>query len=110
MYWLLGFPAGFKPNLDLAHFFGNSILQLISVWNVVTSQLTQIRTYIIFYLSLVGVLGFSVQIATANDLIFLLSSWLMGVYTVFALMYRHMLQMMRTMFKLFRGRKYNLIR
>ena len=60
VYWLLGYPAGFKPNLDLAHFFGNAILQLISVWNVVTSQLTQIKTYIILYLSLVGVLGLSI--------------------------------------------------
>ena len=34
----------------------------------------------------------------------------MGLYSVFALMYRYMLRMMRTMLKLFRGKKYNIIR
>jgi hypothetical protein len=30
--WLLGFPAGFKPNLNVALFFGAFILQLITCW------------------------------------------------------------------------------
>ena len=71
IYWLLGYPAGFKPNMNLAHFFGVVVLELINLWNHVTSTLTYLRTSILFYLSLVGILGFSVQTAAANDFIFL---------------------------------------
>jgi len=38
--WLLGFPAGFKPNLNLAHFMGNCVIEMIWGWNLVTSALT----------------------------------------------------------------------
>ena len=71
IHWLLGYPAGFKPNVNLAHFFGNVVLELIYMWNHVTSALTSVRATIVIYLSLVGLLGFSVQIAAANDFIFL---------------------------------------
>ena len=59
-YWLFGNPAGFKPNINLSHFLGNFVLELIFVWNHVTSALTKVKLLIVFYISSVGVLGFSV--------------------------------------------------
>jgi hypothetical protein len=38
--WMLGYPAGFKPNKHLSSFFGYSLLRMISTWNKVTSALT----------------------------------------------------------------------
>ena len=57
-----------------------------------------------------GILGFSVQIAAANDFLFFSSILILFVYTGFALIYRYILSMMSTLLKLFRGRKYNVIR
>lgn len=60
IYWLLGSPAGFKPNLNLNHFLGNLVLSLIYVWNHVTSALTRSRIILLYGSSVFGVLGLSV--------------------------------------------------
>jgi hypothetical protein len=77
IYWLLGNPAGFKPNKNFAHFLGNFVLSMIRTWNTVTSALTNARQFIIFYFSIVGWLGASIQAAALHDLLILCSSWLL---------------------------------
>ena len=57
--WLLGHPAGFKPNKHLGYFIGHSILKVLSIWNGVTSKLTQIRSMIVYSIAVVGWLGAS---------------------------------------------------
>jgi phosphatidylinositol glycan class Q protein len=109
-HWLFGNPAGFKPNINLSHFLGNFVLELIFVWNQITSALTKMKMLIVFYIGSVGVLGFSVQMAATNDILFFCSFGLFCVYSVFALLYNKTLQMLSTLLKLFRGRKYNVIR
>lgn len=109
-HWLFGNPAGFKPNINLAHFLGNFVLELICLWNHVTCALTEIKPLIVFYIASVGILGFSVQMAATNDILFFCSFGLFCVYSVFAFIYNHTLKMLSTLLKLFRGRKYNIIR
>ena len=41
--YLMRLPAGFKPNPNLDNFIGNFILDIISVWNYVTTKLTVIE-------------------------------------------------------------------
>lgn len=41
--YLMKLPAGFKPNPNLDNFIGNFILDIISVWNYVTTDLTYIE-------------------------------------------------------------------
>lgn len=110
IYWLIGNPAGFKPNSNLAQFLGSFVLSLISVWNHVTSALTQARELIVFLVAGVGVFGLSVQAAFLHDLLFLCSFWLLWVYSLFAAVYWYILSMLSTLMKLFRGRKFNTIR
>lgn len=57
-----------------------------------------------------GVLGLSVQLAALNDALFFCSFWLIGMYSVFALLYRFMLSFLGTLGKLFRGLKFNILR
>jgi phosphatidylinositol glycan class Q protein len=110
MHWLFGNPAGIKPNINLQHFLGNFVLELICVWNHVTAALTKMKLLITLYIASVGFLGFSVQLAAANDILFFCSFGLFCVYSVFALLYNLTLKMLSTLLKLFRGRKYNIIR
>ena len=60
IFWLLGRPAGFKPNVNLSHFLGNMVLQLIDVWDQVTSALTKGRVLIVYAVGLQGIFGLSV--------------------------------------------------
>jgi hypothetical protein len=55
----MGLPAGFKPNHNLAMFLGNLILDLVKLWNYITTWLTPVESYVLRYLSMVGVMGFS---------------------------------------------------
>lgn len=110
IYWLLGNPAGFKPNANLAHFLGNFVLSMIRAWNTVTSALTKARQFIVFYIATVGWLGASLQAAALHDLLFLCSFWLLCVYTLFTTIYWYILSMLSTQMKLFRGRKFNTLR
>ena len=110
IYWLLGNPAGFKPNTNLVNFLGNFILSMISMWNEVTSVLTKVRQFIVFYLAAVGWRGASLQAAAVHDMLFLCSFWLLCVYTMFQQMYWYIISMLSTQMKVFRGRKFNTIR
>ena len=56
IHWLLGFPAGFKPNENLGIFMGNLVLNMVSKWNTVTSALVQARLFV-HYFAVVGILG-----------------------------------------------------
>ena len=61
-------------------------------------------------ISYAGIFGLSVQLALLNDVLYLSSFWLMGLYSVFAQIYTSSLSMMGTLLKLFRGRKQNTLR
>ena len=37
--WLLGNPAGFKPNKNLGIFMGNFVLYIINMWNKIAEPL-----------------------------------------------------------------------
>lgn len=60
IYWLLGFPAGFKPNENLGIFLGNFVLNIIYMWNLIATPLNKMRTAIVVYVSIFGALGCSI--------------------------------------------------
>ena len=53
----MGLPAGFKPNPNLDNFLGHLILDLINVWNFVTTELTLLEHFIVKYMAMFGVMG-----------------------------------------------------
>ena len=110
IYWLLGFPAGFKPNENLGIFLGNFVLNIIRHWEYITTFLSHIRIAIVLVISIFGSLGCSVQLAAANDVLLLCSIWLVVIYNLFATMYKYTLDMMITLLRLFRGKKFNVLR
>jgi len=110
LIYMLGFPAGFKPNANLAHFVGSYALSLVSGFSFFTKALDPFKLPILFSGTAFGCLGFSVMLAALHDLLFIFSGFIFFMYSVFARCYMHTLQMAFTLFKLFRGRKYNVIR
>jgi hypothetical protein len=55
--WLMDIPGGFKPNPNLSEFIGNAILDLIYIWNYMTTAFIQIQTLIIRNLAFSGMIG-----------------------------------------------------
>ena len=94
---MLGFPAGFKPNVNLAHFIGNYALELILAWRHFASLLIVLHKPIIIGTSLFGSLGFSVFLAILHDILFVYSAYIFFMYSVFANIHRQLLNLARTL-------------
>ena len=58
--WMLGFPAGFKPNMNLAHFIGCSVLELISLVKKLNIKIVHIRYFLTINVAAMGTLGYTV--------------------------------------------------
>lgn len=67
--WLMGLPAGFKPNEALDNAVGSNILRLIDYWNLVTTYLTSFEIQIVQFFAVFGLFGISFQLALLSDLI-----------------------------------------
>ena len=106
----MGLPGGFKPNPNLAEFIGCAILDLIYIWNYMTTAFIQIQTLIIRSLAFSGIIGCSIQIALIHDVLFVCSSHIFVLYTVVAWTYNYILKMLRTLINLFNGKKFNVMR
>jgi phosphatidylinositol glycan class Q protein len=105
----MGLPAGFKPNPNLDNFLGNFIIDQIKLWNYVTTKITLIEPFVVVSIGLSGFLGASVFLAVCHDVLFFCSAYIFLVYTLIAAAYKHLLLMMGTLVRLFRGKKYNII-
>lgn len=108
--WLMGLPAGFKPNPNLDNFLGHLMLDIIWLWNFITTELTQYEGIMFRYFGLCGVMGINIQLAICHDVLFFCSTHIFILYTVFAVVYKHLLEMFGTLMRLFRGKKYNVLR
>jgi len=108
--WLRGLPGGFKPNPNLAEFIGNAILDLIYIWNYMTTAFIQIQRVIITNLAFFGVIGSTIQVALIHDVLFVCSSHIFILYTAVAWIYNYILKMLRTLINLFNGEKFNVMR
>lgn len=108
--WLMGFPAGYKPNLHLDLFLGELIKVFIFLWNDITTWLNHVEYYIVVVVSFFGLMGFSLQLALMNDIFVIASFHILSLYSVFAYAYKNSLSILGTMMSLFRGRKKNVLR
>ena len=67
--WLMGLPAGFKPNEALDNAVGNNILRLIDYWNLVTTYLTRFEIEIVRLFAVFGLFVISFHLALLSYLI-----------------------------------------
>ena len=100
---MLGFPAGFKPNINLAHFLGNYSLELIVAWKYVITSLVHIQKPIAIFTSFCGLLGFSVFLAALHDILFISSTYILFMYSVFAKFHYEILNMAKTLYSMSHG-------
>ena len=98
LIWTLGFPAGFKPNINLAHFIGNYALELIITWRVIWGNIVLFHKHIVIATSFFSLLGFSVFLAVLHDILFLYSLYIIFMYSVFAKCHNVLLDMAKTLY------------
>ncbi|XP_073222653.1 uncharacterized protein [Cicer arietinum] len=109
--WLMGNPAGFKLNAELAGVLGMLSLNAIQVWSTLWIFVGFIFNYIIRGLFILGILcGFTVPASLIIDMIALGTLHVSTLHWLISLVYSSQIQALAALWRLFRGRKWNPLR
>jgi len=108
--WLMGAPGGLKLNKELDKFLGDLFLWLIQIWSIVLSKVFSCTDEIIFCIGIAGILGASISLSLASDLIALATFHLHIFYKVASKIYYWQFSILLSLFNLLRGKRRNTLR
>ncbi|KAJ7530523.1 hypothetical protein O6H91_14G007200 [Diphasiastrum complanatum] len=109
--WLMGVPAGFKLNNELAGMFGTAALNVIQMWSTLWCFCKPVLGQCIEVLAVTAmVLGVTVSAAIVVDILSLATIHISVLYQATAFIYSIQLRTLAALWRLFRGRKYNPLR
>ncbi|KAL2023688.1 hypothetical protein VTK56DRAFT_1402 [Thermocarpiscus australiensis] len=108
--WLMGWPAGLKLNNELAAFLGDLFLWVIDYWSSCIVALRPVLPHIIWFIGFSSFAGASMPISLISDLLSLLTVHIYSFYLASARIYHWQLNILISLFHLFRGKKHNVLR
>ncbi|KAK5661746.1 hypothetical protein OQA88_9847 [Cercophora sp. LCS_1] len=108
--WLMGWPAGLKLNSELAVFLGDLFLWVIDYWSNCIEALRPVLPHIIWFIGFSSFAGASMPIALFSDLLSILTVHIYSFYLASARIYHWQLNILISLFHLFRGKKHNVLR
>lgn len=108
--WLMGLPAGMKLNENLNHTLGSTVLYAIDFWNAITTVLTPFEPLLIIICSIIGLFGTSMILSFFNDLLSTMTVHIQFIHSAFSRLYSLELTAVSALWKLFRGKKRNVLR
>lgn len=109
--WLMGNPAGFKLNTELAGILGMISLNAIQIWSTLWFFMGFIFIYFINGLAICGILfGSTVAAALIIDAISLVTAHVLTLHSFLSLVYSQQIHAIAALWRLFRGRKWNSLR
>lgn len=108
--WLMGWPAGLKLNNELAVFLGDLFLWVIDYWSSCIETLRPALPQIILFVGFSAFAGASMPIALCSDLLSLLTVHIYSFYLASARIFHWQLNILISLFHLFRGKKHNVLR
>ncbi|KAJ8130518.1 hypothetical protein O1611_g3112 [Lasiodiplodia mahajangana] len=108
--WLMGWPAGLKLNSELALFLGDLFLWVIDYWSSCAQTLEPLLPQIVWFIGFSSFAGASMPIALFSDLLSALTLHIYSFYLASARIFHWQLTILLSLFQLFRGKKYNVLR
>ncbi|XP_059656257.1 uncharacterized protein LOC132303147 isoform X1 [Cornus florida] len=109
--WLMGVPAGFKLNTQLAGVLGMISLNAIQIWSTLWFFVGLLSIYFIKGLAVSGILfGLTTPAALIIDIISLATLHVSALHWSISLLYSKQIQAIAALWRLFRGRKWNPLR
>ncbi|CAN0880027.1 Phosphatidylinositol N-acetylglucosaminyltransferase subunit Q [Linum grandiflorum] len=109
--WLMGVPAGFKLNTELAGILGMISLNAIQIWSTLWVFINFLVIYFIKGLALLGTLfGVTIPAALAIDIVGLGTAHISALHWGITLLYYNQKQALGAIWRLFRGKKKNPLR
>ncbi|KAH7522865.1 hypothetical protein JRO89_XSUnG0093300 [Xanthoceras sorbifolium] len=109
--WLMGVPAGFKLNTELAEVLGMISLNAIQIWSTFWIIVGSLCIYLVKGLAILGILfGITVPAALVIDMIALVTLHISTLHWMISLVYSQQIQALAALWRLSRGRKWNPLR
>ncbi|KAM7478110.1 hypothetical protein LguiA_026323 [Lonicera macranthoides] len=109
--WLMGIPAGFKLNTELAGVLGLISLNVIQIWSTLWFFVGSSFIYFIEGLAMSGVIfGLTTLAALVVDMISLATIHVSTLHWLISLLYSQQIQAIAALWRLFRGQKWNPLR
>ncbi|CAH2063872.1 unnamed protein product [Thlaspi arvense] len=109
--WLMGVPAGFKLNTELAGVLGMVSLNGIQIWSTLWFFMASFIFYLIRVIAITGItFGATVSAAFVIDAISFATLHITALHWAITLVYSHQIQALAALWRLFRGRKLNPLR
>ncbi|XP_020523688.1 uncharacterized protein LOC18435571 isoform X2 [Amborella trichopoda] len=109
--WLMGVPAGFKLNTELAEVIGMIALNAIQIWSTLWFFMNSFFAYFVKVLAISGILfGVTVPASLCIDLLSLSTLHIWALHWLISLIYSLQIQALASVWRLFRGRKWNPLR
>ncbi|KFV66537.1 Phosphatidylinositol N-acetylglucosaminyltransferase subunit Q [Dryobates pubescens] len=110
LQWLMGAPAGLKMNRALDQVLGRFFLYHIHLWISYIHLLSPFIEMILWYVALSACLGLTVALCILSDILALLTFHIYCFYVYGARLYRLKVCGLASLWRLFRGKKWNVLR
>ncbi|XP_015272055.1 PREDICTED: phosphatidylinositol N-acetylglucosaminyltransferase subunit Q, partial [Gekko japonicus] len=110
LQWLMGVPAGLKMNRALDQVLGRFFLYHIHLWISYIQLMSPFIEMILWYVGLSACLGLTVALSILSDIIALLTFHIYCFYVYGARLYCMKIYGLSSLWRLFRGKKWNVLR
>uniref|UniRef100_A0A673KCK0 Phosphatidylinositol N-acetylglucosaminyltransferase subunit Q-like n=1 Tax=Sinocyclocheilus rhinocerous TaxID=307959 RepID=A0A673KCK0_9TELE len=108
--WLMGAPAGLKMNRALDQVLGRFFLYHIHLWSSYIHLMSPFIERILWYVGLSACLGLTFALSVLSDIVALLTFHIYCFYVYGARLYCLKIYGLSSLWRLFRGKKWNVLR
>ncbi|KAI9056489.1 Gpi1-domain-containing protein [Trametes sanguinea] len=110
LLWLNNWPAGLKLNTELSQFYCHSLIGVVSAWGWLLVRAAPYFSSLIGAIGIAGCCGMTMIVSLLSDTLSLLTAHLYACYYISATVFRHQLSLAGSLWNLFRGKRYNVLR
>nr|XP_004652178.2 phosphatidylinositol N-acetylglucosaminyltransferase subunit Q [Jaculus jaculus]XP_044986226.1 phosphatidylinositol N-acetylglucosaminyltransferase subunit Q [Jaculus jaculus]XP_044986227.1 phosphatidylinositol N-acetylglucosaminyltransferase subunit Q [Jaculus jaculus] len=110
LQWLMGAPAGLKMNRALDQVLGRFFLYHIHLWISYIHLMSPFIEHILWHVGLSACLGLTIALSILSDIIALLTFHIYCFYVYGARLYCLKIYGLSSLWRLFRGKKWNVLR
>ncbi|KAI0634356.1 Gpi1-domain-containing protein [Trametes polyzona] len=110
LLWLNNWPAGLKLNTELSQFYCQSLIGVVSAWGWFLTKAAPYFPTLIWLVGASGWCGMTMIVSLLSDALGLLTAHLYACYFISATVFRHQLSLAGSLWNLFRGKRYNVLR
>ncbi|KIO13117.1 hypothetical protein M404DRAFT_122751, partial [Pisolithus tinctorius Marx 270] len=107
LLWLDSWPAGLKLNTELSRFYSQGFIGLITQW---ASNCLCSLPVLNLTIETASLMGMTMATSLFLDLLGLLTGHFYACYLIASTIYRHILMLLGSLWNLFRGKRYNVLR